>query len=494
MSNEVDAADSTVLRPAPQTPAPSGSARRLKGRMGVIELVFTVLAWSAPVMVVSASTPFIISFGGTGAPLAYVIAMAVLLIFSVGYTTMTRYVDNPGAFYAYITAGLGRAPGLGASFLAIVGYLFMAVATYMFIGVSLNTLLETIGAPTLPWFVYTFAVLAVTGVLGYFRIDLSAKVLSVVMVCEIVIVGIFDGAVVGRGGGPEGVPVTSFTWSALMSGSVGVAVLFSALSFGGFEATAVFREETKDPHRTVPRATYLAVGAIGVFYIAATWLLIAAYGPSQATAAAAADPTGMFSAAVETFVGVWARDVVTVLVVTSAFAALLSVQNIVSRYCYSLAVDRVLPARLAKVHPRHGSPNVSSVTVSVVLFAALLAFSGIGSPELWYAQLAGTGGFAIMVLMTLTSLAVIVFFRRRRDIRDSTRWHTFIAPLLSAAGMGMVLYLAITNFTTMTGGSTTQAVVEQVVVWGVLAAGAVLALVYRTKRPGVYARIGRQKA
>jgi len=488
MSNELNAAGAP---PARETRDPATQSSRLKGRMGVIELVFTVLAWSAPIMVVSAVIPYLIGFGGTGAPLAFVIAMAILLVFSVGYTAMTRYVDNPGAFYAYITAGIGRLPGLGASFLAIVGYLFMATATYIFIGNSLGALLEMMGAPAIPWYLYSFAVLVITGVLGYFRIDLSAKVLSVVMVCEIAIVLIFDGAVVGKGG-PEGIPLSSFTWGALVSGSAGVAVLFAALSFGGFEATAIFREETKNPRKTVPRATYLAVGAIGVFYIAATWLLIAAFGPTQAGQAAATDPTGMFSASVQQFVGTWAKDVVTVLVVTSAFAALLSVQNIVSRYCFSLGVDRVLPARLGKVHARHGSPYISSVTVSLVLFVILLAFSGIDSPDLWYAQLAGTGGFAIMVLMTLTSIAVIAFFRRRRDIRDSTRWH--IAPLLSALGMGAVLYLAITNFTTLTGGSKTEAVAEQAIVWGVFAAGMVLALVYRRKRPGVYARIGRQKA
>ncbi|MCE0768598.1 APC family permease [Pseudonocardia kujensis] len=495
MTNELNAPDAVPVRPVPlpDSAAESGSAQqRLKGRIGVIELVLTVLAWSAPIMVVSAVTPFMISFGGIGAPLAYVIAMAILLVFSVGYTAMTRHVDNPGAFYAYITAGLGKAPGLGASFLAIAGYLFMAVASYMFIGTAVANLAGELGLQSIPWYALALLVVGITGTLGYFRIDLSAKVLSIVMVCEILIVVIFDAGVLGQGG-PEGIPFAPFSWDALASGSVGVAVLYAALSFGGFEATAIFREETKDPGRTVPRATYLAVGSFGVFYIAATWLMIVAYGPANVGDVAASQPTSMFASAVEKFVGTWAKDVVTVLVVTSAFAALLSVQNIISRYCYSLGIDGVLPARMGKVHPRHGSPYVSSLTLSLVLIVALLAFAG-SDPEAWYGQLAGTGGFAIMVLMTLTSAAVILFFQCRRDARDASRWHTTVAPLLSVVGMVVVLYLAITNFTTMTGGSVVEAAVEQAIVWGVLVAGFVIAWIYRSKRPMVYARIGRQKA
>ena len=35
-------------------------------------------------------------------------------------------------------------------------------------------------------------------------------------------------------------------------------------SFVGFEATAIYGEEAKDPARTVPRATYIAIGAIAL--------------------------------------------------------------------------------------------------------------------------------------------------------------------------------------------------------------------------------------
>ena len=98
-----------------------------------------------------------------------------------------------------------------------------------------------------------------------------------------------------------------------------------------------------------------------------------------------------------------------------------------------------------------------------------------------------------MALVFVTNAAVISFFRRRKDIVDANLWQTVIAPVLSLVGTGMALYLAITDFKLLTGGSSTQASVLQSLVWAVLAVGIVLTVIYRFKRPQIYARIGRQK-
>src|SRR5262245_11802250 len=333
MSSELSSAEV----PPPPSPISTGSppsatgATHLKGRIGVIELVLTVLAFSAPIVVVSAFIPLVIGYGGAAAPMAFVVAMVLLLLFAVGFTTATRYLPNPGAFYAYITAGLGKNIGLGSSFLAIAGYFLMAVGTYAFFGLAAKSVVEPLfHGPELPWQLYSFACLALVSTFGYFRIDLSAKLLSVAMIAECLMVGIFDAGVLIKGG-PEGRSFAFLDFGGVSAGSLGVAVLFAATCFLGLEATAMFRDEPNDLQRTVTRATDLAVIAIGLFYIVAAWLSLAAYGAKNATELAGTDPTGMFPSAVEHFVGVWAKDVVSVLVMTSAFAAVLAVQNIMSR-------------------------------------------------------------------------------------------------------------------------------------------------------------------
>lgn len=490
MSERTTALGGTGAEPAPA--AEPGA--QLQGRMGVIELALTVLAFAAPLASVVGVLPLVITVGGVGAPLAFVVATVVLLLFSVGYTTMSRYLPNPGAFYAYISAGLGKTLGLGSSFLAMLGYLMIGLGVTLFFGiVGQDLVATTFHGPTLPWWLYSLGLVVIVGVLGYLRIDLSAKVLSVVMVVEIAIVVVFDVAV-GSDGGPEGRSLTPFAWSSFTGGSAGVAVLFAVVTFIGFEATAIFREETKNPHRTVPRATYLSVLFIGAFYIVTTWLMLVAYGVSKAPDVASTNAPGMFTDAMEMFVGRWARDVISVLVVTSAFAAVLSCQNIIARYGYSLGVDKALPPVLGRVHPRHGSPYISSAVLSVTFIVGVLVFSRT-DPAKAYAWLAGAGGFPLLILMFLTSVAVLVFFRRSRaHITDDTAaWHTLIAPLLAIVGLGAAIYLSFTHFVLITGGDRGIATALLVVIGAVFVLGLVLALVYRSKRPEVYARIGRQK-
>ncbi|WP_413098446.1 APC family permease [Streptomyces sp. Inha503] len=492
MSEEALSDAPTPLLRQPTRPTDESAPHTLRGKIGTIELVMTVLAFSAPIVVVASFAPFVIIYDGAGAPLAYVVGAVLLLLFAVGYTAMSRFIPNAGAFYAYITAGLGRPLGLGASLFAMLGYVLMAVGTVSLFGIAASSLVaDVFRGPDIAWQYYSVACLLGTGILGYFRIDLSAKVLLIAMSAEVAAVLLFDLAVFGKGG-PEGRSLAPLSWGEFSSGSVGLAVLFAATSFLGFEATAVFREETKDPDRTVPRATYAAVICIGLFYIVSVWAVVTAYGASAAQSVANKNNVGMFNEAMQSFVGVWARDVVQVLVVTSAFACLLSVQNILARYVYSLGVDEVLPSALGRAHRKHGSPSIASVTVSAVLLGTLLANSG-SDPERLYGKLAGAGGFAILVLMFLTGVSVVVFFRRRPNT-GVPLWHRLIAPAMSSVSMAGVIYLATANFTTMTGGSMSSAITLQSILWGTYAVGAVVALVYRYTRPEVFMRIGRRRA
>ncbi|GAA4261607.1 hypothetical protein GCM10022255_094860 [Dactylosporangium darangshiense] len=87
-----------------------------RNRLGVPAVVFFVLAAAAPMTVVAcgATTGWAVT-GVKGIPIAYLAIAAVLAMFSVGYTAMSRRIVNSGAFYSYIAQGLGRAAGVAAA-------------------------------------------------------------------------------------------------------------------------------------------------------------------------------------------------------------------------------------------------------------------------------------------------------------------------------------------------------------------------------------------
>jgi len=88
-----------------------------------------VVATAAPLTVMVANTPLMVSMGnGVAAPVDALIATVIMFLFTVGFVAMSKYINNAGAFYAFIQKGLGRSIGLGSATLAVVSYALILVA------------------------------------------------------------------------------------------------------------------------------------------------------------------------------------------------------------------------------------------------------------------------------------------------------------------------------------------------------------------------------
>ncbi|NDZ93016.1 APC family permease [Streptomyces sp. SID6673] len=441
----------------------SGS-RSLKGSIGVAGIVFLVIAAAAPLTAVAGSLPVMIAIGnGAGAPMAYIVAALVLLVFSVGYAAMSSSVTDTGAFYAYVTKGLGRPTGLGAAGLALLAYTTIQAAIYGLAASTLKDVVIRFGGPDLPWWLWAFVLMAIVAVLGYRSIDLGAKVLGVLLIAEIALIVALSVAVLAKGGA-HGVDFVSFTPSAFFSGSPGIALMFAIGSFVGFEATAIYGEEARNPKRTVPIATYVAVITIGVLYAVASWAVVLAFGSDDVQAAAQGNTADLTFIAASQFLGSVTSDIMMVMLVTSLFAALLAFHNAIARYTFALSRNGFAPRRLTNVHPRHGSPHEGSALQTATAFVLVGAFAVAGADPVLqlFTWMAGVAIVAILVLMVLTSIAIIAYFRRSKV--DNRLWHTKIAPVLGTLGLLGITALVIANFTTLIGGSQVLAVVFLIVI------------------------------
>ncbi|GAY11493.1 APC family permease [Pseudonocardia sp. N23] len=466
---------STTDRHAPE------STRGLTGSLGVGSIVFMVVAAAAPLTVIAGTVPLGIAAGnGAAFPTTFALCCVVLLLFAVGFCAMSSHIPNAGAFYTYIARGLGRATGTGAAFLALVTYTAVQLAVYGYIGAVVDGLVQNYGGPALPWWLWSIVALAIVAVLGYRHIELSSRVLGTLLLAEVAIVLVLDVVVVGRGGGsPEGLSSALVQPSQVVSGSLGIAIMFAIASFIGFEATAVFRDEARDPERTIPRATYLALILIGVFYTLSSWAVVSAWGDTAAVEQATADPGNMLITTITNVLGPVGGDVAQVLLVTSMFAALLSFHNVLARYYFTLGASRTLPAACGRSHPRHRSPHIASATqtVTALVFIVVFAVAGMDPVTQVFAWMAGTATLGVLALMALTCAAVIVFFRWERV--DTRPWNTVVAPVLGLAGLLVCLWLTVSNFPTLIGGSPALATA----IGAVLVVAFVFGLVWSRRRP-----------
>jgi amino acid transporter len=490
--SSADSPTAATATPALSAQSVDSTDPSLSGRLGTTQLILTVLAMSAPLGAVAGILPLVISEGnGAGAPATYAFIGFVMMMFAVGFTTMARHFPRTGAFYAYITGGLGRPIGLPAAFLAQLAYLTLLVGTYAFFGDSVTVLLNSLfGSAIAPWWVWGMLLWGAVTSLGHFNVELSGKVLSVMMVFEVILVLVFNFCVVTTGG-PHGWQFTSFTPEAFGSGSIGIAILFASATFLGFEGTAIYRSEVKNPQRTIPRATYLAVGLIGLFYVFTAWALVTFYGADDVVGAAQADSTGIFATGLRFYTGNVVAEIMNCMLVTSLFAATLAAHNPLARYTFALARDGVLPRRLGQAHAKHQSPAIASATVSAIALILTLPFLFIHVDAVtFYSWMFGIGTYAMLTLMALTCLTVIVYFRRVQH--QERPWNTLIAPGLGLAGLVTMLIISSIYFPLLVGGNTAVAVVLQLFILALAVFGLSLALVWRRRRPEVYARIGGQ--
>jgi len=450
------------------------SSRQLRGNLGVTAIVFMVVAAAAPLGVIGGVVPLGLAAGnGAGFPATFIASTVVLLLFAVGFTAMTPYVDEAGAFFSYVRQALGFPAGIGIAFVALVSYVALEAGVYGLLGPAGASVVELLGGPALPWWLFAAAAFALTTYLGYRNIELSSRVLGVLLTAEIAIVLVLDLVIVARGG-DHGLSSGIVNPGAIFSGSLGIGLLFAIISYVGFEATAIFRDEAHAPERTIPRATYAALILIGVFYAVTSWSLISGWGDDAAVARATDDGDTFLGDTAQRYIGVVGADIITVLYFTSLFACILAFHNVASRYVFALSQRDVLPASLSVPHSRHGSPHAASLWISgVVALSVLLAVVfGLDPAAQFYTWFAGTTTVGIVVLMTATSVAVLVFFAR--DRRGQSLWRVRIAPALGLIGLVGALVLILSNLSDLVGGSSVLAWVIVVLLVTAFAAGVVV--------------------
>ena len=494
--------------------------QRLKpNAVGLVGVLFMAIATAAPITAMVGNVPIAVGYGdGAFAPAGYFVATLVLTLFAIGYAAMSRHITATGAFYGYISHGLGRIVGLGAGLLTTMAYMVFEpslVGIFAFFGHNtFNSLLHL----NLPWPVFALAMLAANAILSYFDLNLAAKVLGVFLVTEIVMLSLLAMSVLVSGGGPQG-----WSWGSLnpinafhglhgtvsgdngkvisVTGSAGVGLFFAFWSWVGFESSAMYGEESKNPKKIIPVAVLSSVIGIGVFYILISWLAIVGTGPQNAIALAQDSSTAgdIFFGPVGLHLGPWAVDLFKILLMTGSFACGMAFHNCGARYIYAIGREDVIPGMrrtLGATHPLHGSPHVAGFVQTAFAMAVVLFFAVTGRDPYTglYGLMALLGTTAILIVQALAAFAVIAYFHVGKHHPETANWfRTFTAPLLGGLGMLYVIYLLAENAAFAAGAGATDWIFAAIpYIVGTIGLGGVLvAVLLKYKSPQRYFELGR---
>ncbi|MCW2559226.1 MAG: amino acid/polyamine/organocation transporter, superfamily [Mycobacterium sp.] len=480
---------------------PPASHTLKRGAIGLAGVVFMVVAFSAPITAMTGNLPVAVGFGnGLGAPGGFVIATIVLTIFSVGFVALARHITAAGAFYTFVSRGWSKIPGLPAGVMSMFTYMTMEAGLIgIFSAFADQAFTDQLGVD-LPWVVYAAICVIVIAVLSHWDISVAAKVLAVVLVCEIGMLTIAAAASLAHH--PYGFswtslnPVTALSTNGVAGGVVGLGLLMAFWSWVGFESTAIYGEESTNPKKVVPQATMIAVIGIGVFYTFISWGVIVGNGPTKAVElAASATPFDLLYAPTLQYVGQWGVTVFEWLVLGGSFACALAIHNSAARYLFAFGRDGLLWRRLGEAHPRHASPWIASLTQSVFAAVLLVICAATGSDPyaVLFVLVAILATLCLLIVQTMSSISTVVYFHVKKEHPETANWwRTFLAPIIGGAGMVYVIYLMASNMSAAAGTASGSLFFKAIpfIVVGLLVGSIGLALYWRKARPDIYERIG----
>jgi amino acid transporter len=352
-----------------QAPAKPGAVSRAlaRDRLGVPAVLFFALSSVAPLTVAAGVIPTAYATTGlTGIPAAFIVVAVILAVFATAYVTMARHITNAGAFYAFIARGLGRISGVAAALVALLAYTFLQVGLYGAFGPNAQSEAAAHLHLHASWWAWALAAWLLVTVLGMARVDITGGVLGVLLSAEIIVIlaETISGLAHPAGGTLSFATLSPSDLSSAGFGTFGVLAVVAVLGYIGFEQAPVLAEEARHPRRTIPIATYLAIGAICVVYTVAAWAMAAHAGKSHVVAAAAAQDPGLLFGLGSNGLSQAAQ----LLFLTSLFAAALAFHNCVWRYIYALGREGVLPAFLGRTGP-NSIPKAASLAQSLTALA-----------------------------------------------------------------------------------------------------------------------------
>jgi len=166
-------------------PAPAGLK---KGAIGIVAVLFMAVANAAPITAMTSNTPIAVGFGnGLGAPAGFLFATIILTLFAIGYVAMARYITTAGAFYGFISHGLGQVWGMASGALATFAYVVFEGSLIGGFAYFANDALNTIVGVNIPWLWFAIGGILVIAALCHFHISLTAAILSVTLTCEVIV-------------------------------------------------------------------------------------------------------------------------------------------------------------------------------------------------------------------------------------------------------------------------------------------------------------------
>jgi amino acid transporter len=420
-------------------PAMTAHASLRPGAIGLVGVLMQGISHTAPATAILLTLPFIASHAGLAAPLAYFIALLIMLMLGLSLTQLAKHMPSSGGYYTYVSRTVGPRAGFLTAWLFFLYTALTPAFSLAMMGWVLESALRAEYGIVFPWWVFLVLGGAFTFWVTYRRIEVSAAALTVLGFMEMGIV-VFLASWGLAAPGPGGVSLASFNPAHAPSGNgLYLGIIFSLFAMTGWEGVVPLAEESQNPRHVVSRAIVYTILIMGAYLVFTSWGIVIGWGTDDLGALVASKELPPFALARRFWGPGWV--VIMFALLNSMLAVAVACSLVSTRMWYAMARSGALPSSLAAVHSRHETPvNAVAFQAVVTLVGGLALGFSLGPDQAFYVM--GTVlTLALALIYSAGNLAVFLLYRRRgaefRPILHA------LFPLVSTAAVLWVAFKSI---------------------------------------------------
>ncbi|HEY4972834.1 MAG TPA: APC family permease [Steroidobacteraceae bacterium] len=387
-------------------------------RLTLLEALGLSLAVVAPTVTAAFNITLVVGAAGPAAPLAFAIAALATVLIALSFMAFTHRVAHAGSAYAYITHTFGSRAGFVAGWALLLTYLGFGTGFAALVGSFTMAALQGIGiSPAAGWWLAIGLVaLLVAWWLAFQDMRLAGRVMlgleavamaAIIFLCIAILRKVHPGS--------EQL-AASFRPTPSFNGWVGLGfgMVFSMLSFAGFEGAATLGEETINPRRAIPVALLGSVILCAAFFVFVSYCEVVGFGPNGMHELANSEaPLDMLS---RRYVSARLSIALDLAAATTCFSGAIGAIAAGGRVLYALG--RVgLWRKLAEVHPVHGTPAPAIAVTALLIILPFLVWAPFAGAGNYYSYTSTTGALSLLLIYIGVGGAEVIEARR-----EGRRW------------------------------------------------------------------------
>ncbi len=370
--------------------------------------VSTIAPSTSPMLTI----PLVFALAGDATWIAYLLALACMILIALCIAILARDTASPGSLYAYTRSTLPPSFGTISAWALLFAY--VTTASSMAGGV-LTYAYDFCGryGQDVPPALMTTILMATVVWVAYHDIRISTQAMlwieggTMFLITAVLVATLWKH-------GPH-IDTHQLRLHRRNLPGVQLGVILAIFSFVGFESATTLGTEARDPLRTIPRAVVLSAMLAGAFFILCSYTEVLGFADSGHTLDASAAPLRILSASVG--LGVIA-PVIDLGVLVSMFACMLACVIAASRVLLLMAHHGLVHQNLRRTHVENETPWVASVVTGLLaaLPTAILAQRGASGADI-YGWMGSCAVYGFLTAYGFVAVGMPIYLHRQGRLR-----------------------------------------------------------------------------